>query len=78
VNRAPYGGNGTVSPSQGVSLSTVFSLRAYKWQAEAGALPLSYSYSARDNAASREILLAASATDALQVCCSAVSTISIS
>jgi hypothetical protein len=43
VNVAPFGGNGTVSPAQGVAFATVFSLAAAGWRADGNdALPLAY------------------------------------
>jgi hypothetical protein len=46
VNQAPVGGNCTATPQIGRSLSTIVSLRCFKWVDNEVHYPLSYSFAA--------------------------------
>jgi hypothetical protein len=46
MNQVPIGGNCTATPKMGRSLSTIVSLRCFKWVDKEGHYPLSYSFAA--------------------------------
>jgi hypothetical protein len=46
MNQVPIGGNCTATPRGGRSLSTIVSLRCFKWVDKEAHYPLSYSFAA--------------------------------